>query len=151
MATGEGKETTMLASNYLPADRLRITDRCRAALIQLLRKLETGEITKDDFKMDALDRCFYGHAKRIDSISMPPVDHLAGGLLNLCFPFDCTLAFKASRSQGAHALRNFLVTGRAYWPAVMDTLPDPNLATQWTLRTHGNTISIVPVVEREAA
>ena len=137
----------MLASNYLTADRLRITERCRTALIRVLRGLETGEIAPMDFDMSSLKCCFYGHAQSIDLGSMPAVDHLYGGLLNLCFPFDCTAAFTANRSQGAHALRNFLVTGRADWPSVMRKPRDPNLATQWTVRVGADAIEVVPLHE----
>ena len=42
----------MLATNYLTADRLRITEQCRMALIRVLRKLECGEIAASDFNME---------------------------------------------------------------------------------------------------
>jgi len=137
--------------NYLTATQLRISMRCRAALIETLRRLETGVIARNDFKMDSLKCCFYGHAQSVDPGCMPPVDHLYGGLLNLCFPFDCALAFNANRSQGAHALRNYLVAGRADWPAVMRTPRDPVAAGEWRVSIESDALTVMPAHALEAA
>lgn len=133
----------MLVANYLSADDLGIAEHHRDALIELLRRLETGEIEKAPGEIEKIyakprnreffhlgswnQRCSCGTVRCIggwaEHISGHTIDKMPVNFRVLCYPGliedDCDNVYDASVEQAAHALRNYLTLGEPMWSEVM--------------------------------
>ena len=124
----------MLAENFLTADELGLSNDGRQALITLLRGLEAGVIPEHLFNMEEFGDpengkrgCLLGWAHAIAPVGAfeHPEDMKRENarMRKLFWPCldGCDAGYRATTDQGAHALRNHLVTGRPQWRLVMGT------------------------------
>jgi hypothetical protein len=121
----------MLAQNFLLPVDLDVSNEEYAALINVLGRLERGEIDDKHFNMgriwDEIDECgcFAGHVAQFMQRSpvgyAAPIDSgpRARELRNLYFPPRIKPWGYITREEATAALRNFLTTGKCSWEEIL--------------------------------
>jgi len=128
----------MLQRNFLTANELQMSEKMLEAHITVLGMLEREELTNDRkgyyaltyFSMENWSACIWGHVGRVlePSGRFSPcdprygADSVSAARFDLYYPkraqvFDGSEAITVP--QAAHALRNFLTTGKAQWAKVL--------------------------------
>jgi hypothetical protein len=105
---------------FKTSDELGISESQHSALVQLLHKMERGEIDDDDFDMSDWKRCICGHAAKLGGNSW----YTQSSLKRLFVPTvprgRQRLFYAAIKvEQAATALRNYLTFDNPDWHEVM--------------------------------